>query len=221
METEWILISAAAGLLAAAAGYCCLAGFDPETVRVRNFFRPGLRRGPLVIMGAAWLFSLASVFYGAHFQLFSGIQLTMHSLTICWLFTIGRIDWQYRLIPNRVLLVGLALWPVLALLEIFVAGNSLRTVLWYSGMGLIIPFGLWIIALVAKGAFGMGDVKLFAILGLFYGLTGTFVILFFTTVIMAVLAIVLLVIKKATKKTTLPMAPFVVIGFLLATVVGI
>ena len=91
----------------------------------------------------------------------------------------------------------------------------------FSGIGGIVCGGvLFIIALIAKSALGMGDVKLFLVLGLLYGLTDAYGILLFSVIAMGIVSIILLIAKKVTRKSTIPMAPFVIIGFLLSILAG-
>ena len=52
------------------------------------------------------------------------------------------------------------------------------------------------------------------VLGLLYGLSDVYYILLLSLVMMAVVSLVLLLLKKVTAKTAVPMAPFVVLGFL-------
>ena len=78
-----------------------------------------------------------------------------------------------------------------------------------------------LIALIVKSALGMGDVKLFTVLGLIYGLSITYSILLFTIIIMAIISIILLIAKKVTRKTAIPVGPFTIIGFLLCMLAGV
>jgi len=78
----------------------------------------------------------------------------------------------------------------------------------------------FVIALIVKSALGMGDVKMFFVIGLLYGLSNTYSILLFSVLVMAIVSIVLLIMKKVTRKTAIPMAPFVAFGFLLNVLMG-
>ena len=91
----------------------------------------------------------------------------------------------------------------------------------FSIVGAGISFILLIIALIVKSALGMGDVKMFLVIGLLYGLVDTYSILLFSIIVMAIVSIILLLIKKATRKTAIPMAPFTAIGFLLSILAGL
>jgi len=145
----------------------------------------------------------------------------MNAEVFVWLVTLGYIDFKKKIIPNPMILLGLAFWAVLFLIDIFAAGNNWLDVLVFSGTGGLLCGGvLFVIALIVKTALGMGDVKMFFVLGLLYGLSDTYSILLFSMVLMAVISLVLLIAKKVTTKTAVPMAPFVAAGFLLSIIAG-
>ena len=143
------------------------------------------------------------------------LRALMNAEVFIWLAVLAIIDGKLKIIPNRMILVGLGFWLVLVLLDIFVAQTRWETVILYSAIGGLITGGvLMVIALLVKSALGMGDVKMFFVLGLLYGLSDVYYILLLSLVMMAVVSLVLLLLKKVTAKTAVPMAPFVVLGFL-------
>ncbi len=81
------------------------------------------------------------------------------------------IDLDHQLIPNRVLFPGMAVAVALLVVGAVGAGSSGDL-----GRGLLaaaVYFGLLlVVALVARGGLGMGDVKLALLLGLFLGFVG-------------------------------------------------
>lgn len=150
------------------------------------------------------------------------IRVLIDGLVMMWLMVAGYIDLKEGIIPNPLIGAGLSAWALVMLLDVFVAGTSWKIALAYSlSGGLVIGGMMFIIALVVKNALGMGDVKMFLVLGLFYGLHDTYSILLISIIIMAVVSLVLLALKKVTAKTAVPMAPFVVAGFLLSILAGI
>ena len=151
----------------------------------------------------------------------SFMRAMMNAGVMIWLGVIGYIDAKERIIPNSMILIALAVWLVLMLLEIFLGGTPWTQLLAFSGIGGLVCGGvLFLIAIIVKSALGMGDVKMFFVLGLLYGLTDTYGILLFSVIIMGIVSVVLLIAKKVTTKTAIPMAPFVVFGFLLSILAG-
>ena len=88
-------------------------------------------------------------------------------------------------------------------------------------IGLVcISVPMLVVSLLMKGAFGGGDIKLMAAAGLYLGwrltLAGAFIGLF----ISGLYGIYLLIFKKAGKKSTIKLAPFLAFGLSLATLFG-
>ena len=77
-----------------------------------------------------------------------------------------------------------------------------------------------VISLIVKGAFGGGDIKLMAAVGLFLGwsltVTGAFIGMF----IAGLYGIYLLILKKAGKKSKIKLAPFLAFGLAMASLFG-
>ena len=123
-------------------------------------------------------------------------------------------DLEHRLIPNRILYPGTGITAVLltvgALLEGTpgrLGGAVMAAVLCLVGMG--------ILAAAARGAMGMGDVKLSALLGLVCGYQGVptaFLGILWGFVIGGVAALALLVLRRAHRHTQIPFAPALVAG---------
>ena len=134
---------------------------------------------------------------------------------------LGLIDLKEKSIPNELIITGIVFWAMLTLVEIFIAHTSWQQLLLFSLTGAGVCGGvLFVIALIVKSALGMGDVKMFFVIGLLYGLSNTYSILLFSVLVMAIVSIVLLIMKKVTRKTAIPMAPFVAFGFLLNVLMG-
>lgn len=192
-----------------------------ETKGLRAFFAPSFDKRVLLLAAATLCIAEFVYVYDLCMIQKPLIKAFMNAEVSIWLATLGYIDWKEKLIPNEMVITGIAFWLILTLLDILVAGSSIRQVLRYSFAGGVVCGGvLFIIALVLKNALGMGDVKMFFVLGLLYGLSNTYAILFFSIVVMAVVSVIMLLAKKATRKTAIPMAPFVSFGFLACVVFG-
>ena len=151
----------------------------------------------------------------------TAFQAFQNSAVMVWVLLIGYIDWREHIIPNDLIISAMGFRTVTALIETVTGQSSARTVLLNSLTGFFaVGLLLLIVAVIAKSALGMGDVKMYAVLGLFYGLFGAYSILLISVVIMAIISIILLLIKKVTVKTALPMAPFAAIGTLIYLLSG-
>ena len=129
------------------------------------------------------------------------------------MFLISPIDYQVKKIPNKLLLVLLAVRIVFLVLTFFERPEDFTAILVSSLIGMAVgAFIILVVLLLSKGQVGAGDLKLFAVIGFFYGLYGLIQIMMYSLFLSAIFAIVLLLSGKAKMKSTMPMAPFVFFG---------
>lgn len=143
-----------------------------------------------------------------------------------WFVALGVVltltDLDHRRIPNRILYPGTVVAVVL-----LVGGAIADGDLGALGRGLaggMAYFGfLLAVAVVARGGFGFGDVKLAFVLGVFtaYRSWGTLAVAVFAAFLVGgLVSIALLAMRRADRKTAIPFGPALVAGALLALAVG-
>jgi leader peptidase (prepilin peptidase)/N-methyltransferase len=165
-------------------------------------------RYPLVESGTAMLFGGTAAVIGASWTL--PAYMWFAALTL----VLSLVDLEHKRLPNRILYPGTIVAVVL-----LTAGAALdggidaipRSIAGGAGY-----FGsLLLIALVARGGFGMGDVKLAFVLGVFAAhrsWQALGVAVFGAFVLGGVVSIVLLVMGRAGRKDTVPFGPSLVLG---------
>lgn len=131
-------------------------------------------------------------------------------------------DLDHKRIPNRILypgsVVGLVLLASGSIADGDV-GDLGRAILG----GVFYFVGLFLLALIARGGFGFGDVKLAFLLGLFtaYRSWGALVVgVFLAFLIGGVVSIGLLVTKRRTRKDAIPFGPSLIVGAWIAIAYG-
>ncbi len=111
-------------------------------------------------------------------------------------------DLKYRRIPGSVLLI-------LSLLRVFTLATGSGSLM-ESLQGLLLGGGLTLLCrLLFHGGLGAGDVKLFAVLGLWLGAENVLRALCLTFLIAGAWGGLLLAAGRKTRSGTLPLAPFV------------
>lgn len=141
----------------------------------------------------------------------------------CSLIVISFIDYDYYIIPNLISLPGLVLGLVLALLNgiypIFdypltegIKG-ALLGVLVGGGFLLIVSEGY--LRLRKKEGLGMGDVKLLAMTGAFFGPQGAIYTIFVGSILGSVLGILFIVLSGRKISHQLPFGPYLALGTIL------
>jgi leader peptidase (prepilin peptidase)/N-methyltransferase len=131
-------------------------------------------------------------------------------------------DIDHKLIPNRILYPGTAV-------SVFLLGIGAAIDGRLGGFGTALAIGagyfglFYLVALVARGGFGFGDVKLAFPLGVFTGYLGWrhfALALFLTGIIGGLPAIFLLMTRRAGPKYELPYGPAMILGAWTALVFG-
>lgn len=188
---------------------------------IKTFFAVKKQNRALIYTVIIMMLAIIIGGYGRYMNGYSAVQCYLNIAMILLLAAMAWVDFKEKIIPNQLILVGLALWGVEVLLEIFLFHMDIKMVLLFSALGGGVWGGLLVlIALVVKTALGMGDAKMFFVIGLIYGLNNTYSILLVSLFIMAVVSIILLLLRKVNRKSSVPMAPFVLGGFALCIFLG-
>ncbi len=136
------------------------------------------------------------------------------------MFILAVIDIRKRIIPNRYVFTLLFLRIVSVTVYGFFTGRLVPYAInLFAGVvtGFLV---LGIISLISKKSLGAGDVKMYAMIGAFTGITGVMDILIYAAVFCAVSGLLLIALKKCTVKSSLPMAPFACMGTILYIFLG-
>lgn len=129
------------------------------------------------------------------------------------IFLIAFIDLRVKKIPNKIILGLICMRAIFILISAIFNPEQFLSVFLLSVIGFLVGGVIMLIFLfLSRGGIGAGDVKMFAVLGLFYGFQGLIPIMLYSLIIAAVTGILLLISRKAKMKSTLPMAPFALIG---------
>lgn len=163
----------------------------------KNCGSPISIRYPLFELLTACLFTISPMVAGWSKDLL--VVLLLVSLVV--IVTVS--DTYKMLIPNRVLLF---FFPVMVIVRLFIP----TTPWWDAYARALLGFALLLlIAVASKGGMGGGDIKLFAVLGLFLGIKGTVLTLVLAAILGLLYALVLLAAKKLNRKEPIPFGPFI------------
>ncbi|MBL7959951.1 prepilin peptidase [bacterium] len=168
---------------------------------------------PLIETGSALIlcFMYGQFGYGILFYKISFVTLMM--------LTIARIDYEYHIIPDRIILFG---FPFAFLFT----GLEGKYQLIDGAIGFLAGgLGMFIIAIIGrlfykKDAMGGGDIKLAALLGVFLGWKVLILTLFVSFLLMTVIGWIGIAIRKVQRGSEIPMAPFMMVSVLLCIFYG-
>jgi len=138
------------------------------------------------------------------------------------------IDLDHQIIPNELVIAGLIGGAILFIYNIFRPVLIYQDRFWWnpflglvSGSGFLLSIA-FIGSLLYKNdeVMGMGDVKLFAPIGLFLGWRMTLLALYISVILGGVSSLLLIFFGKANRKSKIPFGPFIVIGVFITVMWG-
>ena len=128
----------------------------------------------------------------------------------------GAIDFKRRIIPNALILIGLAFRAGIYVYE-FLCVDNIQAVLISDGIGFAIGFVfLALVSAVTKGSLGFGDVKLFGVIGLTTGAVCTYSTLLISLVLSVIVSVIGIATKKMGRKDSFPFGPCIAAGYAIA-----
>lgn len=148
-------------------------------------------------------------------------KIVRYLILLAAMFGIAWIDWHDRRIPNKILILLLAARGILLCIEWTVYPEYGVSLLLSALLGLLAGGGMFLLAgVISRGGIGMGDIKLFAVTGIYMGSGSILAVIFLAVMASAVYSVVMLLLKKVKLKEEIPFAPFVLIGTVLTMALG-
>lgn len=184
--------------------------------RCRDCDTPISMRYPIVEAATGMLFAVTAAVIGLHWT------LPAYLWFVAVTFALSLVDFDTKRLPNRIMFPGTAVGAILLAIGAGIEGEWRQLVTGLAvGAGLFVAFLL--LALAVPAGFGMGDVKLVFMLGLFAGYVSLAAGLFSAFAgffIGGLVSVLLLVTRRADRKTAIPFGPSLVLGSWLAIVAG-
>ena len=143
------------------------------------------------------------------------------SILSSFLPLVAVIDHREMIIPNRLLLWMLIYWGLAMALQVWQMGYPDLNVLLDFILGGLIGASPLLVRLVSKGGIGMGDIKLFAVVGLYVGKQDILRAMFLSLVIALFVLLGRKLRKKLEKKQEVSFGPFVAAGTMLMVVMNV
>lgn len=159
-----------------------------------------------IAIGAVYMFSQTKYGYAVMYRWL---------VLIFGLYLISIIDYKVRIIPNVCIAVLSVIRLCFLIYEAIIAFDTLKLVFISPLIGMVVGGAIILVSmLISRKSIGMGDVKLFALIGFYVGSKSIIPSLFCTILFSAIFGAGLLIFRKAKIKDTMPMAPFAAAGVL-------
>lgn len=140
-----------------------------------------------------------------------------HLIFLGILVTASLVDLHDKIIPNELVLVGLAV-GIAMLFVIPYPGKDWKSGLEGAAAGFAVLLAL---ALLVKGGMGLGDVKLAGVIGLFLGLQWVAMGLIFAFLAGGLAGALMLLFKLVKRKSHIPFGPYLAFGAALTVLYGL
>lgn len=198
----------------------CLFDMDGEKEggRGRYFLRMDRRRAVMLVVclalsaGATWLFD--QYHYGP-------LKVIRYLLLLALLYPIALRDAREKIIPNR--------WLVYMLISrgvLFLAESVCFPDLWIENIRFVLFGGIisgiifFMAYVISRHAIGMGDVKLFAVIGMCLGFKTTYLVMVVSLLLSALYGGGMVLLKKKSMKDEIAFGPFAAAGTLIVLIIG-
>ena len=167
----------------------------------------------LILNGTVAMFM--KLFYGDSWQEIARVLLVISVLWACaW------VDVKSRIIPNKILLIGLLIRCALIAGESILSPGEVKYILLSSIVAAIALFiGSFLCRLVSHDSIGFGDVKLLAFMGFCLQNDRIWGAIFLSAIVAFVYSLYLVLCKKANRKTEIPFAPLLLVGTIAASII--
>ena len=181
--------------------------------RLREALLPAFNMNLKKLAGVIFYIILAVSFYIYMDTNDSVIAKTLKYLTmLCVLAAIAWIDYKASKIPNTLLIVLIAARLIFFIYESIKEPDYIKFNIIQMAFGAFLCLVLLLLCrIIIRNSIGMGDIKLFAVLGLYFGYD-IINLMFFSFLCTAIYSIYLLLFKKKKKKDSVPMGPFIFFG---------
>lgn len=128
-------------------------------------------------------------------------------------------DYKKEIIPNKIILEGILFRAIMLVLEFAFERDTFLSTIISDIVALIgITVVLFLCLLIMKNSIGMGDVKLLMIMAVTQGVTDICMTVFCSMIVAFFAAVFVLLTRKKGRKDSLPFAPFLLIGTIVAFV---
>lgn len=146
-----------------------------------------------------------------------GIEYLVYFAFTFTLIVVSFIDLKHRIIPNSFtfpgIVIGLVLSYVMSHSDIEWPVNFYGSVIGIlAGGGSLLVVGFLYSVIAKREGIGMGDVKLLAMFGAFFGWKAAFFAIFIGSVLGLLISIPIIISKRSSLKYPIPFGPFLAVG---------
>lgn len=219
-EMMFVWVAIGTGILCYWLNIMCQYDLETEKRegRIRYFWRLDKQRGMTMVLSLMMSIGLTWLFDQYHY---GPLKVVRYLLLLALLYPIARQDAREKVIPNRWLFYILVCRGILFAAELICFPG-----MWIENIKFILIGGIasgmifFIAYVVSRHAIGMGDVKLFAVIGLCLGFKTTYLVMIVSLILSAFYGGSMVLCRKKSMKDEMAFGPFVTAGTLIVLLLG-
>lgn len=203
-------------LLLAGFVYTCYYFNNNQTASKKQLILRFTRNKILYLLVGILMAGILIGLFELKYSLDAILQVKLLSLVMIML-PIAVIDLREQKIPNQLLEAALVIRLVICIVEFIMSVPAAINTLKDGFLGAIIIGAFFLLLLlIFKNSIGMGDIKLFMVMGLYQGFWGVINAVFFSLMVSFFLSFGLLITRRKGCKDTIPFGPSIFIGTVVA-----
>jgi leader peptidase (prepilin peptidase)/N-methyltransferase len=168
------------------------------------------------------------IYLGFYARYGLGMQFIAFSFLFSILLVVFFIDIDHRIIPDGLVITALLGGAAVFVINIFTSFDIYGDRLWWNPLLGILPGSVFLLIMALIGgaiyksdeAMGMGDVKVFAPIGMFLGWRMCMLALILAVLFGGIAGIILILFRKKKRRDTIPFGPYIVAGAYLTAMWG-
>lgn len=191
---------------------------DKGCGRWKYFFRMDKRRGIALVLCLLWSMGLTWLF--VQYQ-YGPLKVVRYLMLLALLYPIAAEDFREKVIPNRWLVYILIGRGILFTAEVVCFPDLWKENIKFTLIGGAVSGIIFFAAYVlSRHAIGMGDVKLFAVIGMCLGLSATYMVMVVSLILSALYGGFMVLRKKISMKDEIAFGPFIAVGTIIVLLIG-
>ena len=189
--------------------------------REEHKYKYGLNKKQIIIVVSIMLLSAIIVVVSKDW-----IRTNMWNWFVLWSIYLAVVaamvyDSQLKIIPNYIIILLVLAKLGISLAQYIYAKSSLVEIGISCIIAIVCILVLAIVSVITYNGIGMGDIKLLAAIGFTGGVTVIWSTLLFALVICTIVTVICLIGRKKTMQDSLPFAPFIMGGYVVAFIIYI
>ncbi len=146
----------------------------------------------------------------------------MYMLFVTVTLIVAMIDKETRKIPNKIVVIFALVGIVFRIYQMYAQKTSIKVMI----LSLVLTFVisacvLFLVSFVSRGGIGYGDIKFLIVCGVLLGISKLLLMMSLSLISCLTTAIFLVGTHRKTLKDTVPFGPFMFMGYILGTCIGV